>query len=129
MAITLLNLSAQTNVGHGVTSDETGINVSSFKISIEPEFKKPLNDKSDEVRGYAIGAVKKEVSIEGEQLLLTGVMAAVVGTAFVPTNTTSGTGYFGAPTTGLYLDKAEISMSRGEWKTVSASFTANAGVT
>ena len=129
MAITLINLSGQTNVAHGVAADETGINISSFKVSIEPEFKKPLNSRIDEVRGWAVGAVKKEVTIEGEQLLLTGVMAAVVGTAFVPSNTSSGTGYFGAPTTGLYLDKADVSESRGDWKTITASFTANAGVT
>jgi len=129
MAQTLINLSGSTSVGHGVTADETGINISSFKISIEPEYKKPLNNKVDEVRGWAVGSVKKEVTIEGERLLLTGVMAAVVGTAFTPANTSSGTGYFGAPTTGLYLDKAEITEARGEWIGMSATFTANAGVT
>ena len=34
MAITLLNLSGSTNVGHGVASDETGINVSSLPAAI-----------------------------------------------------------------------------------------------
>lgn len=129
MAITLINLSGQTNVAHGVAADETGINIASFKTTIEPEFKKPLNNKQDEVRGWAVGAIKKEVSIEGEQLLLTGVMAIVATTAFAPTNTSSGTGYFGAPTTGLYMDRAEITESRGEWKSVSVTLTANAGVT
>lgn len=129
MAQTLLNLSASTSVGHGVSSDETGIQIDEFKTSIEPEYKKPLNNKVDEVRAWAIGSVKKEVTITGERLLLTGVMAAVVGTAFAPTNTSSGTGYFGAPTTGLYLDKAEVTEKRGDWIGMTATFTANAGVT
>lgn len=124
MALTLINLTGATA---GVTSDETGINVKSFKTSVEPEFITVVPGKDGAARGKVVAPMKKEVTIDGETLGSTGVMAALATTAFSPANVSS---YFGAPTTGLYLTKGEVTESRdgGALKEMSATFEALAGI-
>lgn len=121
-AITLVNL---TGFQRGIASDETGINVRQFRTVVEPEWKEFLGDKQNAARGFAVAPMKKTVNIEGEVSGSTGVMAAVATTAFAPVNSSA---YFGAPTTGLYLDRGEVTEGRDAWKDVTAEFTANAGI-
>lgn len=122
--LTLLNLSGFLP---GVAADETGINVKSFKTAVEPEFRNVIPGKNGAARGVVIAPMKKTVSIDGEISGSTGVMAAVMGTAFTPGNASA---YFGAPTTGLYLTKGDVEESResGALATVSVEFEALAGV-
>mgnify|MGYP006928219181 CR=1 FL=1 len=120
--MTLVNL---TGAQRGVAADETGINIRNFRTAVEPEFKDFLNGKNGEATGFAVAAMKKTVTIEGEVLGSTGLMAAVSTTAFAPANSSA---YFGAPTTGLYLDKGEVTEDRDGWKDVNAELTANAGI-
>jgi hypothetical protein len=120
--MTLVNL---TGAQRGVNADEVGINIREFKTEVEPEYKDFLNGKNGEKRGFAVAAMQKVVSIDGEVMGSTGLMGATATTAFAPANSTA---YFGAPTTGLYLDKGTVTENRDGWKDVSAQLTANAGV-
>jgi len=124
MAVTLVNL---TGFSSGVAADETGINIKSFKSSVEPEFKTFVEAKDGTKRGFAVAPMKLTVSIDGEITGSTGVMAATAAAAFTPSNSVA---YFGAPTTGLYLDKADVTEERdnGQFKSVSAEFSAYAGI-
>src|SRR5687768_1591624 len=102
MALTLISASGYS---HGVTSDETAVNIESFKCTVEPEFIDHLMGKTNEVRGSAVAPMKLSVEMAFEIGGSTGIMAAVPTTAFSPVNSTA---YFGAPVTGLYLTKGEV---------------------
>lgn len=121
---TLLNLTGATN---GVASDETGINIKSFKCAIKPEFRKLVAGKYGPARGIVIAPMMLTVTITGEVLGSTGIMAAVTGTAYSASNSTA---YFSAPTTGLYLVSAEVDNEReeGALRSMSAELEAYAGV-
>jgi hypothetical protein len=123
MAVTLVNL---TGFQHGVNADETGISIESFRARVAPEFKNFALNKTGEKRGFAVAAAELTVSIEGEVIGNTGVMAAILTTATTIANSTA---YFGAPTTGKYLDSAEVTETRDGFKRVSLELSANAGVT
>lgn len=124
--MTLVNMSASTAAGFGVSADETGINVREFRCTVEPEYIEHLPNKVNEVRGSAIGAMKLTLSISGEILLTTGIMAATATAAVTVANSKT---YFGAPTTGLTLTRGEVTESRDGWKDVSVDFEAFAGRT
>jgi len=111
----------------GVQADEGGINIKSFKTAVEPEFSNVIPGKNGAGRGRVQAPMKKNVTIDGEVTGSTGVMAAVLGTAFVPANSSA---YFGAPTTGLYLQKGDVEESResGALVAMSAEFEALAGI-
>lgn len=121
-AITLVNLSGFV---WGVASDETAVNISRFRCAVEPEFKTFLGDKQNAARGFAVAPMKLDLTMEFEISGSTGVMAAVPATAFAPTNSVA---YFGAPSTGLYLNRGEVENTRDGFKKGSAEFTANAGI-
>lgn len=122
--LTLINL---TGFLPGVQQDETGINIKSFKTAVEPEFRNMVPGKNGAARGFVAAPMKKTVSISGEYTGSTGVMAAVLGTAFTPANSSA---YFGAPTTGLYLTKGDVEESResGALVSINAEFDAHAGI-
>jgi len=124
MALTLINL---TGFHPGVTSDETGINVKSFKRKIEPEFNNVVPAKDGTARGRVVAPMKLQVTIDGEVSGSTGVMAATAVAAFTPANSVA---FFGAPTTGLYLLNASVDDSRenGALQEMSAEFEALAGI-
>lgn len=111
----------------GVQEDETGINIKSFKTVVEPEFNNVVPGKNGAGRGRVQAPMKKNVTIEGDVTGSTGAMAVVLGTAFVPANSSA---YFGAPTTGLYLQKGEVEESREQGALVgmNAEFEALAGI-
>ncbi len=122
-AVTLVNLSGFV---WGIASDETAINVSRFRCVVEPEFKSFLPDKQNLARGFAVASPKVTVDAEGEISGSTGIMAASVVTAgYTPANSTS---YWGSPSTGLYLDRGEVDNSRDNFKRMSASLSAYAGI-
>jgi hypothetical protein len=122
MAVTLVNLSG---FQHGVNADETGISIESFRARVAPEFKNYALNRVGEKRGFAVAPAELTVTIEGEITGTTGLMAAVLATATTIANTTA---YFGAPTTGKYLDSGEVTESRDGFKRVSLEFSAQAGI-
>lgn len=121
---TLLNLSGFQD---GIAADETGINIEEFKATVEPEFRNVIPGKYGAARGVVLGPAKLNVALRGEVSSALGIMAAVFGTATTIANTTA---YAGAPTTGKYLTKFEVTEARenGKLKEVSAEFEALAGV-
>jgi len=119
---TLVNLSG---FQHGVNADETGISIESFRARVAPEFKNFALNKSGEKRGFVVGDPELTVTIEGEVTGSTGVMAAVIATATTIANTTA---YFGAPTTGKYLDSGEVTETRDGFKRVSLEFSAHKNI-
>lgn len=113
----------------GVAMDESGINIESFKSSVKPQFIETLGNKQNVTRSVAYAPMELEVTMSGEILgsSLTGVMATVVGTAFVPANSST---YFGAPTTGLYFEGGDVTEGRNSWKKLdSATFKARQLIT
>ncbi len=122
--VTLVNVTSQVS---GVQSPETGINIRSFKTVVEPEFIKLAYNIDGSVKGKAVGPMKKTVTMEGEYSGATGVMAAVATASFTPANSSA---YFGAPTTGLYLLKGEVTEARddGAWRDVNCEFDCHLGI-
>lgn len=123
MALTLTNT---TGFVRGIRQTETGINVKSFKTAVEPEFTEYLMDLVNTRRGMAQGPMKATITIEGEvNTGLTGLMAAVLGSAVTTANSVA---YFGAPTTGKYLMKGEVTEARDGWLDMSMELEASAGI-
>lgn len=123
MALVLVNT---TGFVRGIRQDETGINVKSVKSAVEPEWTEFLPDKVNVRRGMAQAPMKLTCTIEGEvNTGLTGLMAAVLGVAVTVANSTS---YFGAPTTGKYLMKGEVTEARDGWLDMSIEVEASAGI-
>ena len=124
MNITLVNL---TGFKPGVQQDEIGINIKTFKTTVEPEFKNFADAKDGTHRGFGVAPMKKVVTMDGEVTGSTGLMAATASVAFAPANSSA---YFGAPTTGLYLDKGDVTEDRegGKWQDVSVELSAHAGI-
>ena len=109
----------------GVASEETGINVEEVSVTIKPEFKEYLMNKTNEKIGFAVAPAELEMSVKGEISNNTGLVAAVFGTATSIANTTA---YAGAPTTGKYLDEMTVVQGRAAWKNMDAKFSAAAGI-
>ena len=118
----LVNL---TGAQRGIAEDETGINIRSFKTTVEPEFKDKLPGKSGEIRGFAVGAMQTSVAIEGEVFGDTGIMALTATTAASVANTYT---YFGNGAPDLYLDKGEVTEAREGFKEVMVDLSGNQGV-
>lgn len=129
---TIVNLTGATD---GVSSDETGVNIKRFVCTVEPEFRKFYAGKYGPRRGGVIAPAMLRVSLEGEILGNSGVMAA----SFTSGNTVANsTAWFGAPTVGtstgnalLLLEKAVVTADReeGELLAVALDYDAYAGIT
>lgn len=115
-ALAYVNL---TGYKRGVTSAEVGINCSRFSIEIEPEINDWLNGIDGQATGKAVGDPMAKLTIEGEINAATGVMAAVVATAFVPANTVT---YFGRSAGGFYFARGVVDQERDGWKKLTADF-------
>lgn len=120
--MTLVNLDG---FQRGIASDEVAINCREFKCTVEPEFKVKLGDIVNEARGFAVAVMQLAVEMAGEISGDTGILAATTDTAFAPVNPTD---WFGAPATGLYLDRGEVTAGREQWLDMSASLSSNAGI-
>lgn len=118
MALQLIG-SAITGSYRGIRSNEVGINVSSFDLELTPEVRDVLKGITDEGIGFAVSILPMgKLTMEGEILGNTGVMAATFIVAFVPVNNVS---FFGR-TGGLYLMSASPKQTRDGWNTISAEF-------
>lgn len=126
-AVVLVNGSSLT---WAIASDEVGVNIAEFKMSVAPQFIESLPDKQNITRCDAYGPAETTLSMSGETNGAgTGsVLLAVIGTAYVPVN--SLTTYFSAPTTGsgLMLQSGEITLSRSGFVQFAAEFKKKPGV-
>lgn len=124
-SVTLVNGSG---AKYGVTNDELGVNMEEFKGDVEPEFVEWLPGINGCARAAAYGSNKLMLDMSFEILntsVTNGIMLAVLGTAFIPINSTA---YFAAPTTGLYLQKGSFTFNRQGWLKGTAALEARAGI-
>lgn len=120
MAATLINLAGYQ---WGVGSDETGINVSQFDVTVRPEFKEFLQDRSNHKIGFAVGDPEEEISVAGE------IKGALMISDFVTAVTLANTvDYLGMSAGTIFLDEAAISQGRGAWKNLSAKLSRNKNI-
>ena len=122
MSVALVNLSGFV---WGVPSAETGINCESFKVEVEPEVNEWVPGIDGQATGKVVGDPMGKLDITGEYKGSTGVLAAVFGTAFVPTNSTT---YFGRSAGGWYLDRGSVENMRSGLKKVDTSFSSRFNV-
>lgn len=123
MALTLVNV---TGFFRGVRVDESGINVSSFKSSIEPEWTETLPDRQNVVRGFAQAPQMLDLTVEGEfNTTLAGLMLVVLGTAATIANSSA---FWGAPSTGKYFMKGSVDEDRSGWGKMSMELKSYSGV-
>lgn len=122
MSLTIIGFTGQ----RGVEMPETGISVSSFEVVYTPEVNERIMDNVGETRGRAISnKFSREVTIDGEVLGATGVMAYALATACVPANDVT---TFGDGTGTLLLDSATETQSRADWRKVSIKLSSNPGL-
>lgn len=104
-----------------ITSNELGFRLSSFELTVSPEFDVPLLKIDNHQDGAAIGDPQGELKMSGEALDLTtvgNVTLVNAYTAFVPVNITS---YFGRSAGGWYFKSGSIKFSRGGWADIDTS--------
>ena len=111
----------------GVTSAETGINISSFRQSYQNE-KEWLPDRFGGRTGFAHNYdPHSTMTIEGEiSTALGAVMSAAFGTALTVANQTDG---YDTTTGDTFLEDIEESQDRGGWATASLNLIRVSGVT
>lgn len=119
---TLVNLSG---FQHGVELDETGINISSFNLSVAPHDRQYVNDKNGDPRGYWEGNLRRDISLAGEVTGSTGVMAAAFGAAVTLANATTA---FGATTGTVTLMDAQITQERDGFRSLNMNLRADSGI-
>lgn len=122
-AVTVLGFTGQ----YGVETTETGISVKSFVVRYFPEINVQIMDNVGETRGKVKSQkFSREVTIEGEVLSLTGVMAFGLLTACVPSNDVAD---FGDGSGTLLLDECTVNQTRADWRTASLKLTSFPGLT
>jgi len=134
MATTLIGVDDATYT-HGVTTSETGINVESVSMSVEPEFRDDLLDKSGHVQGQALGDEMTTYTVSGETIRSTGgayLGTIVSGTAFTAEQTaTLGNieGFAGGDVDEFALQSVEVTKTRGAFETVNMTLISRANLT
>lgn len=114
------------NAQYGVPLPEVGISVKMVTTVYKLEINVPILDNVGEIRGKVKSTkVSRDVTIEGEYLSATGVMAWGFLTSCIPANNIS---RFGDGTGTLLLDEATITDSRAEWEMVSLKLSSNPGL-
>lgn len=124
-AVTLVNGSS---LAWGIASDEVGVNIGEFKMAVAPQFIESLGNKQNVTRCDAYGPSELTLTMSGETngAGSGSVLLATTGVAFTPVN--SIITLFSAPTTGLYLQSGEITLSRSAFITFSVEFKAKGGI-
>lgn len=143
MPVTLVGT---TGPAFALPAAELHVDVESATVDISPQFIKEKTSFDGIVNNVAYGPMEMSLSLSGATKTkgvagpYTGsLLVSVLGTAFVPVSTystlvntptgTNITGIFGAPTTGLYLEKASLKYGEGEYVSFSVEHKARAGIT
>lgn len=112
----------------GVPNNELGVNMEEFSGDVSPEFIETLKGINGCARADAYGSMMLDLKMLFEILstnTANSIMLAVLGTAFVAVN---GSSFFGAPTTGQYLQKGTFVYNRSGWFKGTADLKAKAGI-
>lgn len=112
--MTLVNL---TGAQRGVESDESGLNIRSYKVrAVNP--KEFLKNKDGQTRGFAVDVDPHiEIELEGEQL---GASAGLRAATFLTALTLANDKDLGGQSAGaVYLDDIEDSQGREDWRSFS----------
>lgn len=122
-AVTVLGFTGQ----YGVELAETGISVKQVVVRYFPEVNAPIMDNVGETRGKVkSNKFSRDVTVEGEVLGATGVMAFTTTTACTIANDVSD---FGDGSGTLLMDEATVTQTRAEWRSVSIKLSSNPGLT
>lgn len=123
--VTLVNGSSLT---WGIASDEVGVNIAEFKQSVAPQFIESLGGRQNVIRcdAYAPPELTLTMNFETNGAGAGSVMLSAIGVAFVPVNAI--TTLWNAPTTGLYLQSGELTLSRSGFVTGSTEHKSKAGI-
>lgn len=114
------------NAQYGVPLPEVGISAKQITTRYFPEINEPIMDNVGETRGKVKSTkFSREITVEGETLDSTGVMAWGLLSACVPANNIS---RFGDGTGTPLLDEVTITDQRAEWEMFSAKLTSNPGL-
>lgn len=120
---TLVNLSG---FQYGVELDETSLNIEAFEVTVAPQFKEYLPDKVNNNRGFAIGQLRSEITLNGElSAASSGVLAFTFSTACTLANDVD---YFGQTAGSIFLDSATISQNRAGWKSLSQNLSRDTSI-
>jgi hypothetical protein len=118
---------------HGITSNESGILIKTFNVSMEPEFTDPLTNKIGERINEARGAICAKISIAGEVNATVGLIDATFYAAVTLVNIIGVTGamengLLPLSAGGVYMNSAKIDESATGWKTFSAEYQQFGGI-
>jgi len=124
-SVTLVN---GTNLSYAFASAEVGVDIEEAKASVAPQFITSKENYQGITNCDAYGPMELTLTMSGETKGAgTGsVLLSVLGTAFVPVNTF--TTYFGAPTTGLYLQSGALTFNRNGFCKFDTEHKAKAGI-
>jgi hypothetical protein len=114
----------------GVTSTETGINISGFTQSFTDE-KLLLENKHGSPVGFVHNfLVSSTCTITGEvNTALNAVLGVAFGVAETITNAITGGSGYSNFAGGFYMDDIEIAQERGGWATATINFTKHPDIT
>lgn len=119
-----------TQYTHSMLTTQTGINVESFSVSVEPEFREDLLDYTGHVAGQAVGCEMTTLTITGETirstdgsflgLLLDDMAVDATGSLTTTSNI--------APNNGVeaefVLQSSEVTQTRGAFETCTVTYIA-----
>jgi hypothetical protein len=125
---------------------ELFVDAESVTLDVSPQFIKEKTSYDGIINNVAYGPMEASLSISGKTKIrnvngpYTGsLLLSVLGTAFSPattyttlnagTSTFSITAIWGAPTTGMYLEKGSLSYGEGDYVGFACDFKARAGIT
>lgn len=102
----------------GVETDETSMNIKSFVVGVQPQFKVFATDKVGSNIGHATGPGRLEITLEGE--LTAATLGILAFTFSAPCTLANDKTYHGVGGTGdVYLDSATYSQTSDGFKSVS----------
>lgn len=110
----------------GVLNDEAGINVEEHNADVAPEFKEFLFNKVNQKRAFAVAPPEANITIRGETLGSTGLVAAT----FIATSAVANSYAYGGITVTAtswvpYPDSITVQSRRDGWKNLEIKLSAN----
>lgn len=129
MPSVVLTPSTITGLVYAFPSAEVGVDIEEASAEVAPQFIASKENYQGITNCDAYGPMELTLNLSGEVTSAASgsVMLSVLGTAFSPVNTY--TTYFGAPTTGLYLQSGGLAFSRTGFKKFNTTHKAKAGIT
>lgn len=110
----------------GLEAPEVGISASEYRARYFPQIRAPLLDNVGEIRNWLVSTVaSREITIVGEVLGSTGVMAYTFLASVTPANDSA---TFGSPTGGLYMTEAEEYQVRAQPRGARVQLRSDPGV-